>query len=440
MGNIKKSLKNALLTANGIVSFRNNEPIQYNGKQRQYFSPESRTFTQKYAKYSSDFIEAQMQGIDPDNPLEYQTRYVRMADIVKPTAAIQRNFDDYKMILVADRDIEYIMPGSKIEACGSTWIVFNPLNISGSDGSTVIRRCNAVWAFYDYYGNIIKEPIVIENVRANANDSDTQNSQYVTKGYFNVMCQYNEYTRQLDTNTRLILGKDAYRVTGPCEFIQEFTNDYNSVRMINFTVRYEEPNDAIDDLENRIAGGKNFSWNLLISGQSTLNVGATAQISAKSIKNGETVESTTENPISYKWDSSDKNVFTVNHNGVVTAVAEGSATITATLVQNHEITANYEISVTQTEDGVQFTSAIPASLCAYESATVSAAYFENGAETQDALNWGFSGADTTAYSATVSADGKSAVIKCFGFSEQPLTVTATYGEYSATKKIRLEGI
>lgn len=440
MSDIEKSLKNALLTANGIVSFRNNEPIQYNGKQRQYFSPESRTFTQKYAKYSSDFIEAQMQGIDPDHPYEYQTRLIRMADIVKPTAAIQRNFDDYKMILVADRDIEYIMPGSKIEACGSTWIAFNPLNISGSDGSTVIRRCNAVWTFLDYYGNIVKEPVVIENVRANANDSDTQNSQYVTKGYFNVMCQYNNYTSQLDTNTRLIFGKDAYRVTGPCEFIQEFTDDYDSVRMINFTVRYEEPNDAIDDLKNRIAGGKTFSWNLLIAGKSSLNVGATSQMSAQSVRNGETVEATTENPISYKWNSSDKNVLTVDHNGVVTAVAEGSATITATLVQNHEITVNYAISVTQTEDGVQFTSAIPASLGAYESATVSAAYFEDGAETQDAPTWEFSGADTTAYSATVSADGKNAEIKCFGYSEAPLSITVGSNNTTASAEIALQGI
>ena len=440
MGDIEKSFKNALLTANGIVSFHNNEPIQYNGKQRQYFSPETRTFTQKYAKYSSDFVEAQIQGIDPNNPFDFQTRYIRMADIVKPTAAIQRGFDDYKMIIVADRDIEYITPGSKIVACGSTWIVFNPLNISGSDGATVIRRCNAVWTFYDYYGNIVQEPIVVENVRANANDSDTQNSQYVSKGYFNVMCQYNANTRQIDTNTRLILGSGAYRVTGFSDFEQEFTGDYASVRMLNFTVRYEEPNDAIDDMDNHIAGGKTFNWDMVISGQTSLNVGSAAQMTVQSIRNGESVNSTAENPIYYEWSSSDNSVATVDGLGKVTAVGDGTATITAKLYQNNNYSASLQVAVDLSENAVKFTSTVPETIGAFECVEISAAYFVDGAEQSTALTWSLTGADETAYSYTVSADGKTLSVNCFGYSAVPLTITATCETYSVTGTMQLQGI
>ena len=429
-----------MLTGNGLVSWQNNEPTQYDGRQRQYFSPESRTFTQAYAKYSSDYIEAQMQGIDRENPYAWQTRLIRMADIVRPTAAIQRNFDDYKMILVADRDIEYIMPGSKIVAMGSTWLVVNPMNVSGSDGSAVIRRCNAVWNYLDFYGNVQSEPILVENQRANANDSDNQQSLLITKGYFNVICQYNDATRQIDTNTRMILGTGAYRVTGYSDFETEFTGDYGSVRTLSFVVRYEEPNAVIDDMENHVAGGKSFTWNVQIAEAGSLRVGSTAQFTASSVRNGETVTPTEAQPVSYLWASADENVVTVDENGLVTAIAEGETTITATLEQNPVYSVTVPVKVTQTTDGVEFTTSVPASLGAFERVTIGATYFEDGAETEEPLTWEFSGADKTAFSTDVSAFGTSATILCYGFSETPLNVTVRHGTDAVTASIRLEGI
>lgn len=471
---IQKSLKNAMLTGNGLVSWANNMPAQYSGKQRQYFSPETRTFTQEMAKYASDFVEAQVQGLDPNDRLAWQTRLLRMADIVKPTAAIQRRFDDYKTILFADRDIEYLTLGSKLVAMGSTWIAFNPVNISGGDGVSVVRRCNAVWNHYDFYGNVLSEPIIIENARANANDSDAQNSQLINKGYFNVTCQYNDATRQIDTNTRLILGTAAYRVTGFSDFDTEFTGDYSSVRILTFSVRYEEANAAIDDMENHVAGGKTFSWSILLSGAASLPVGGTDRMIPVSRRNGEVVDGITivgntlyaprtwsvngdslltgpdakvqgnalitDAPLlTYIWSSSDESVATVDAHGVVTAVSEGTATITATLAQNPAYSGSTEITVTQSADGVFFTTYAPGSLGAYSGCGISAAYFEDGEEQPDALMWTFTGADETAYSAAVSTDGKSATIDCFGYSPTPLTVTVSYGTYTASAEITLEG-
>ena len=401
---INKSLKNAMLTGNGLVAWGNNAPGQYNDRQHQYFSAETRTFTQQMARYSSDYVQARVQGLDPQNPYSWQERTIRMADIVKPTAAIQRDFDDYKMILFADRDIEYIMQGAKIEAMGSTWIVYNPLNISGSDGAAVVRRCNAVWNFFDFYGNVISEPILVENTRANANDSDTQNSMSIAKGYFNVLCQYNDHTRQIDTNTRMILGTAAYRVTGYSDFDMEYTGDYGSVRMLQYSIRFEEANFTIDDMEKHVAGGKAFSWGITVNAPDKL-----------------------------------RSVLTVTNDGLITAVAEGTATITATLTQNPAYSAAMELTVTETEDGVAFTSTIPQTLGAFESATITAAYFLDGEEQDDPLTWYVGGADETAYSYAVSTDGKSVSIDCFGYSTAPLIVTAAIGADSATASIALEG-
>lgn len=437
---VQTYLKNAVLMAGGVNPVHTNNPSQYDDRQRQYFDPETRLFTELNARYSSDFVVAQVQGLNPSDFYAWGTYRLRLADVVRPSSAIQRHFDDYKQFLFESRKIEYVRPGTKIVTMGSTWLVTNPANVSGASGSGICRRCNAVWNYLDYYGNVVSEPIVVENERANANDSDAQNSQLISKGYFNVICQYNDATRQIDTNTRFILGTAAYRVTGYSDFETEFTGDYSTVRLLSFSVRYEEPNLVIDDMENHVAGGNTFFWDVNVSGLSGLRIGNTTQLTASSIRNNVVVESTTEHPISYVWESSDESVLTVDQSGNVTAVGEGTASVRVKLAQNERHHVNFFITVTENEDGIKWTSTVPTSLSAYENATISAAYFEDGVETATSLAWTFTGASKTAYASTVSADGKSAEIKCYGYSGTPLIVTASNGTDTVTASIALEGI
>ena len=469
-----KYLKNAIISSLYIAPTATNNPPQYAQRQRQFFDPETRSFTQKVARYSSDFVEAQVQGMNLDDPYKWETYRVRLANLVKPSAAIQRRFDDYKMVLFESKKIEYVRLGSKITTMGSTWLAYNPDNVSGASGESVFRRCNAVWNYLDFYGNVISEPIIVENDRANANDSDAQQSLLISKGYFNVICQYNDATRQIDTNTRFILGTAAYRVTGYSDFETEFTGDYGSLRLLYFTVRYEEPNKVIDDMANHVAGGLTFDWQILINSPSSLQAGMTAQLSAKSIRKGsgdgiigiyggkliapddwyvndktvhvsddDYVEGKTlyvsESVATYTWTSSDESILTVAADGTVTAIAEGEATITATLVQNPNYSASVTISVSATQDAVTFTSTVPQKLGAYETVKVFAAYFEDGSETAQPLTWEFTGADMGAYAALTAQDCKSATITCYGYSSAPLTVTVSYGNYTASESIQLEG-
>ena len=437
-GNLESNLKNGMIVSGGVRVVAGNAPTQYKDNQYPYYADETKRFIDKMAKYSSDFVEAQIQGLNQNDPFAWGTYRIRLAEVVRPSSAIQRNFDDYKQILFESEEIDYIKQGTKIVTNGSTWLATNPINLSGVGGNSVIRRCNAVWNHLDYYGNVVSEPIIVENTRANANDSDAQNSQLITKGYFNVICQYNDATRQIDTNTRLILGTGAYRVTGYSDFETEFTGDYNSVRVLNFTIRYEEPNTVIDDMENHVADGKSFSWNVSVSGQSGLTVGTTATLTASSVRNGETVTSTTENPITYVWESSDESVVTVDSDGNIEAIAEGFATIRVKVSQNIDLHTNFTITVTASTDGVDFTTTVPEKLAAYESTTITAAYFENGEETAQTITWKFSGANELAYSATIS--GNSATITCFGYSDTPLVIEAIYDEFSASTQVELEGV
>ena len=212
-------------------------------------------FVHKYAKYATDYFDADVQGLDPNDPDGWETVQIRMADISTVSAATLRRQDDYKIILFADESIDYVRLGTKIRTMGSMWLVVNPQNISSAVGCAIIQRCRTVWNWLDWYGRMQSEPLCVEKGELLSNDSDMQEYALITKGYVNVVCQRNEATKNLATNSRIILGSGAYKITGFGDFTQEFTGDYDSVRLLEFAARYEPPNLEIDDMERHIAGG-----------------------------------------------------------------------------------------------------------------------------------------------------------------------------------------
>lgn len=461
MPDIRKYVENVHVVSGRIHAPHENEPKQYANRKYPYLNVASTRFYQEYAQYASDYFWAEAQGLDPENPTSWETVTLRMADLVKTSAAMQRQFDDYKMILLDKMRYAYIPRGAKFVVMGSTWLCTNPENISGSDGMGVIQRCKAVWNHLDWYGNILSEPMAVEGTEIlRANAPDPQYNMPIVKGYYNVKCQYNSETAQIDDNTRMILGTACYVVTGFSDFNQEFTGDYNSIRMLEFTVRKDEINEAIDDRENHVAGGKAFAWDITLSGASVLSPGASYLFSAESKRNEETVESTDEHPISYVWTSSDESVATVDENGVVTGVSDGDCVISCALSQNPKYVETFNVTVTseQTEDVLWFRQTPPSILSAYETVTLEAVKYL-GVNTTDysllpkdglypsetlypsqenPVEWEFTGADQNAYSAEI--DGSKVTITCWGGSIEPLTVTVSAGGQSVTAVIPLIGI
>ena len=437
---LSDNIKNGLIASGHLKTAVRNTPSQYRGRQKQYFGDPSAEFVHQYAKYASDFIEARVQGLNPDALYEWETTSIRMADIAPKTASTLRKQDDYKDIMFADESIEYVPEGTKIDAMGSIWLVTNPQNISNATGSGVAQRCRSTWNHLDWYGNLLKEPICVEKAILTANESDMQEYALITQGYVNIICQRNEETKKLNTNSRIILGSAAYHITGFGDYAQEFTGDYDSVRLLEFTARYEPPNEEIDDMKNHVAGGKTFSWEIRVKGNPIIKSGATGQLEAVSIRMGKDADHDYDHPVSYIWESSDTNVADVGIDGSVFGVTEGTCTVTCTLEQNRSIREEYEITVVPVESGneVAFLGNIPDKLRPYESVTIEAAYFENGEERLDKITFAYSGADTMSYTATEA--GNSTQITCWSASDAPLKVTATFGEYTASVEIGLEGI
>lgn len=442
-GNLSHNIKSGILSSgDSRVYVPSNRPEQYSSRQKEYFAKRTASFREKKLKYASDFFEGRVQGLDPDDPLGYTVTRFRMAELIRPSAAVQRDFDDYKMVLMEDPTIDYIPHGAKFEAMGSVWLMVNPANVSAPGASGIVRRCKAVWNHLDYYGNVLSEPLVCETTLAAANDGDFQQWEIVTKGYYNITAQYNQYTAQLDNNSRIIMGNGAYHVTGYTDFLQEFTGDYDSVRIVRFTARYEEPNPRIDDMVNHVAGGLEFSWDVSIDGIPTITEGYTTQMTAKSARNGKIVANTDEFPVSYAWTSADETVAIVDDTGLVTGIGPGTTTITCALEQNLDKTAAVTITVEEaTEDqaSVRFLTAIPQIMRAYDSVTVRAAYFAGGIQTDEPIIFNISGAKPGSYTVETGNDN-SITVFCWGGSVTPLTITASYGTASVTEEVQLIGI
>lgn len=437
---ITDSIKNGMISAGKLHQAAKNTPSQYKDRKKQYLGDVSAEFMHEYAQYATNFMEARVQGLDPENPHGWETALIRMADISPDSASTLRKKDDYKILLFADESIEYIAEGSKIECMGSTWLVTNPQNISSDNGIAVVQRCQTVWNHLDWYGNLLSEPICIDKGRLLSNDPDMQDYALITKGYENVVCQRNAQTKELNNNSRMILGSGAYKVTGFSDFSMEFTGDYNSVRLLEFSARYEPPNLEIDDMERHVAGGKTFSWEIRVTGNPVIKVGTAGTLTAESIRMGERIKPDCENPVSYLWESSDTDVADVGLDGSIIGLSEGESIITCTLEQNKEITASMKVTVVpaEGENEVAFLGNIPEGIRAYESLTLEAAYFENGEQRLDKVSYKLSGAESMSYSFT--QDGNVLTVNCWTQSETPLTITATAGEYSASVKLRLEGL
>lgn len=436
--NSEKYIQGAILQGGGIPQGKTNVPTKYADRQGQHLAIRTQQFTEARAKYSSDFVEARVQGLLEDF-YEYTTTFMRLSD-VRSNSSATTQIDDFKTILFEDREIEYFPIGAKVETMGNVWLCANPSNISGAQATAIIRRCNASFNYYDYYGNIMTEPLVIDKVAMQGNDNVAPSDQVLLNGYFNAMCQLNEVTkRELDTDKIIILGSKAFKVTGFTDFIQEFTGDYDSSHILNFSLRIQEPTEN-DDIKNRIAGGKLRSFKADIIGEKELNQNATVKLAAIFIKDAQTVVPTDEYPITWLWESSDTEFAEVDENGVVFGKGVGTVQITAKLAQNTAISAVAELVIKETDfkPYVAFTSVVPSAVEQYESVTVTAAYFENAQQTDKVVSWSFSGANKKNYKAITNEN--SLTIYCIGADNTPLKVTAECEEQFLSFELILEGL
>lgn len=432
---MQKNIRNALLMDGGYRSFTGNSPYNQD-TQTQYYANPTKGFYQKNVQYGSNVVTAQVQGTDYNDFYTYKELRIRVSNLIDPTTG-QNLGSDWQRMIVEDANIDFLPRGAKVVFNGNVWLVVNPQNVQSVLGTSIIRRCNATWNHLDAYGNVLSEPFVYGH---GGNDLATGNrvTEYMIlmNMYQHSLMQLNAETAVMHHNMRMILGNQCYAVRGLQNFVQEFSQDQNSTHIQYFDLEAAEPLE-MDDVENRVAGGKAFSWVINIEGADKMQVDGTQTFTATSFKDGQPVDralSTT-----YSWESSDETVLVINNDGEATAKKAGAVTVTCTLNENPNITADMTLTVEEPvmENYIGWRSEPPKTIEQYNSATLSAVVFEYGAATKEPVTFSFTGAQPESYSATVSANN--VTIQCWLEDKEPLVVTATSGDLQATATIQLRG-
>lgn len=433
------------LTGSYGLSAPSNTPIQYKDRQHEYLNGRNKKFSQNRAYLSNDYVLADVQGLNPDNFYEWKSGIgIRFSDIAQSSSMATRKTDDWKEAMFPQENIDYFPIGAKIETMGNTWLSINPSNMGSAYATSIMARCNSSYNSYDYYGNVVTEPIYVGSYELR------KTATYVEVYHINLMdgniqitCQNNETTRRLGETKRLILGRKVYYITGYADYIQEFTGDRNSAHLITFTARVDEPTELDDMLGTFIAGGNAEKYSAAVNALQTIRVGSTVSITPVFVHNDAEIASTEQYPITWKYDSSNENVAQITSEGQITGIGVGEADIRITMNQNPNIVARAHITVTDAtgEAYIEFSEYKDTTIPQFKSVTYTAAYYnENGQETADELTWTFSGADYKSdYSYAISANGKSVTVTCNHASTAPLFMTASCNDVSKTITLILEG-
>lgn len=433
---LKRLARNAGMVGGCDYAPLKNEWKHSQGLQQQFFTHPTQANAVDVGDIADNVFNTACQGVDGAKdwydftPIQIRTTFAASS----ATGELQP--DDWQRIfIIQPAGLTYLPIGSYLQYANNWWIVFKPNNMGLGLGQAVVRRCNAVINVLDYYGNVVSIPMSYAKMGTLGNASHATENSITAKNYISCVCQLNEYSKAFVENTRLLLGNMSYAMRGVNNFTREFTDDPSSVHIITFTIELTEPLPQ-DDFDRGVADGLAFNWRVEATANRSMNVGSTQSISVRSVRNGENVVSTADKPITYIFSSSDETVLTVDKNGLITAVGSGSAAITVTLKENTDITQSMDIAVASGGAGyAAFTTTPVLALHSLETAEISAAWFEDGAVTDEAVSFSFSGANEAAYDPKVN--GNTVTITCYGLADKPLVVTAAHGDSSTQMSIEL---
>jgi len=429
------------------------KPNPYRFRRKTYFEHSTNSFVWENAKYANNYYAAQVQGCIPGDFDAVRGANIRTMDIVEQSTGTQMP-NEWQCVFFQDPRIKGLYTGAKLWYAGNVWLCTAPKSVASDSANAVIRRCNAIWNFIDYYGNVITEPFVWNKSNANATSNEYLDYNSIAHDYQRCCMQLNDKTRHIRHNQRVVLGNGVYQVSGIVDFISDFgevmdengefkQRQKSESHIMYFDLYKTEPLAGVDDMENEVADALKFGWKIGISAAQSVQVGQTVNLGAYSLRSDAEstdvpVESTDEYPISYSYHSLDDSVLTVDSEGNITAVAAGSTYITITLDQNDSIVGSFLFFVTEAaRDWLTLTPELPDSLRMFESATAEVRYTVNGVETTEGITLTATGPNDYCYSATLE-DGV-LNINAYYPSDKPLVITITAGAYSLTKTIRLNG-
>lgn len=294
-----------------------------------------------------------------------------------------------------------INQGSIINALRETWIcISKPVNYNGVYDKAIVRNTNNTT-------KIIKDGVILSfpSIVITKNMDITTGQIIFLDGKLDVIVQDNLDTRKVDTNDRFIIMQDAWKVVD---------TDTSDKGLITYHLNSDQIG-TYDNLELEIADyNKLITYRIdILNNNATINTGGTLQIQAQLINNN-TSEVVPEAYFTYNTENN--NIATIDNNGLVTAVSEGTGSILISCItQNGTVmnTFNYTVQVVETDN---YTAIIEGLTTVHLNSTdtYTITFYNNGNVYEDEFgDWTLVGDDdlSTTYGTIQSSDETSCTIK-----------------------------
>lgn len=273
---------------------------------------------------------------------------VRIAHVINAETGLKLG-DDWKTLYFSN--IAYSAELGRLYTFDdNTWLTVNTEVVKNLTATCTIRRCNNTLRWIDEAtGAYYEEPCAIEYLVKEPRNYATAGSPFMTPGGFlHIEMQLNPRSNLIKQNQRFLFGNpghwSCYRVigTGLNDFRNQATFDYSTARILTVDLVADFVNDELDDTTNGIADVNSNLYSISLD-MSSIEGSAldTVQLTPTIIYNGNTVS----RPVT--WTSSDETKATVSNSGLVTMIANGSCTITASITGN-PASATCSVQVTAT--------------------------------------------------------------------------------------------
>lgn len=275
----------------------------------------------------------------------YSDLIVRLNKVIDPRTGTKLG-DAYRKIIYQDRVSDKF--GLYYQYDNRYWIASNPDLIGLPTSSTIILRCNDLLRWYDECGVYKEYPVYIDasDVGFGLNEDE---HQVLTDGRIKGLVQFNDDTSKLLEGHEFLLGREnkyaKYRVS--------FEDDFETNEVLKLKFSRYQINSDVDNLELGIANyakRPQFSLNILPT-NTEISIGNTVQLEYSLLdKDGQKDDERT-----ISWESSDEDIATVDEYGIVMGIANGSASITATMTCNNTVLDSVDFLITDTpSDNIEY--------------------------------------------------------------------------------------
>lgn len=268
--------------------------------------------------------------------LEFKKIDARINQIMDSKVGDRIN-DDYRKIIFRDLSFKPEL-GSRYKFDNNIWIVYSTDNIKSVHSSCYIRRCNNTINLQDKYGNIHQEPCIID---IKPTKSGVTEQEYMSTPVARqvLMYQYNEWTKPLFVNSRIMFNRQVYKIGSIMELDRTETFDANSIKFVKCYV----DNDLVNEYDNeelQVADYKdyNYSVNVINNLIGTKN-GVGTLTATVSLDNEEANENV-------YWYSSNEDIISIGKDtGNYQMNNSGKATIYAKMINNENFYSEINVEV-----------------------------------------------------------------------------------------------